>query len=805
MQTEKLYVKGSACALCGSLLPAFHHRDEGEEAVFCCKGCQIVYQILKAQGALENYQKHPVYQQALQSGLISNPHLQPLHTTAEIPEADFQKLHLSISNLWCPSCAKVIHFILMREKGVRACLVDYSTDLASIEFTPRFISKDKILTLIKKMGYEPCDVRDATQQRIARSLLLRLIIAAFFSLNVMMFAYPIYATYWDGGDAEGYTKLFAWFSLLGSLPVVSYCAWPIWKKCWTALKIGLCGMETLVLLGVSAATALSLFELFHGRSNVYFDTVTVIIFFVLLGKLIESKAKFSAKDALVKLTLSMPRRGRIRTASGEENFRVMKEIQQGDRLVVKMGEKVVLDGIVEEGSGTCDESLMTGEAVPVVKTKGSSVLAGTLLQQGELILRVTATFEQTALQKIFDMVGADIEHKSRYVRAADHIVAWFVPAVITLALLTAIVCLVLGVVDEGKNGVQTAIMRAVSVLLISCPCAIGIAAPAAEACLLNLLAKMGVLVRNRGSLAFLGRETIFVLDKTGTVTEGEFTVCKGLERLTFDRQRALKGLVAQSPHPIAIAIYRSLLCPQASFEKIEEIVGKGIEGRCLGQHYCLGSAPFLAEQGVLLPESAESDENTLTTTVYFAYENQLLATIRLGDHIRPGVSEFIQALGNTPSLLVSGDGSEPVAAVAKACSISAWYAQYSPIGKKEMIDELRKKGEIVAMLGDGMNDAPALTAAHIGIATATATDFSVQVSDLVMTTKNFHSLTLLRKAAIKGRKIVRQNLFWAFFYNCAGIPLAACGLLTPLFSAFAMTASSLIVLLNALRLTHSRE
>lgn len=790
------------CALCRSSMRGYSHRIEEESVIFCCKGCQVVYQVLKAQDALAGFQEHPVYRQALQAGLITNPELHfPKSEEEKIPEEDFQKLHLTIQNMWCPSCAQVIHLILLKEKGVRQCVVDYSTDLASIQYTPRLISKEKILRILVQLGYQPNFLQDPRQKAISRSLMLRFIIAAFFALNVMMFAYPIYATYFDGKDAEGYTQLFAWLSFGGSLPVLLYSGWPIWRRCYVGFKVGIWGMEALVSIGVAAATTLSLYELYRGSPYVYFDSVTVIIMFVLLGKMIESKAKFSAKDALIKLSLALPRKGRKRFATGEEVFVSIKDILPGDFLVVRMGEKIVLDGSVEEGTGACDESLMTGESLPVVKQKGAAVLAGTLLRQGHLVVKVSSSLEETTLQRIIDMVSQEIGHKSKYVRAADQIARWFVPFAVGFALITGLICFSWGITDGGQTVLQTAIIRAVSVLLISCPCAIGIAAPLVESYLLNALAKLGILVRNRGCLAFLGRETLFVFDKTGTVTEGNFSIRSGLDSLTFDEKKALKGLVSQSMHPVALALHAALLSPASSFEKIEEIVGKGIQGNLQGQKYSLGSADFFEQLSIHIPLQTLENDHSILTTVYFAKENNCLAAIVLGDQLKKGIQKFIHLLFPVKTFLVSGDAEVTVAKVAAACQIRHWKSGYHPLQKKTLIDSLKEEGEIIAMLGDGVNDAPALTAAHIGIAVVSASDISIQVSDLLLTTNDFQTLSILRRLAVKGRRIIKQNLFWAFFYNGVGLGIAALGLLTPLFAALAMVVSSLIVLLNAQRVS----
>lgn len=786
-----------ACLLCQSPLSSSYCRDK--EKLFCCAGCQAVYQILESRQVLEKPQDHPLFQQALRSGLIANPHLlEQINQKKEAsPLEEKVKLPLEIHEMWCPSCAQVIRLTLLKEEGVKDCHVDYTTDLASIEYAPRLISKEKILKLIRQLGYAPVLMADPRQKTNHRRLSLRFIVAAFFSMNVMMFAYPIYAGYFYE-DTEGYPKLFAWLSFAGSLPVLLYSAWPIWRRFISAMRVGIWGMETLVALGVASATGLSLYELAQESLYVYFDSMTVIIVFVLLGKMIEGKAKFSAKDALIQLTRALPRRGRKRFSSGEEKFTPVKEFKVGDLLVIFSGEKIVLDGVVVEGEGSCDESLMTGESMPVHKTRGASVLAGTILQQGHLTVEVKADSEGTALFHIVEMVEKDMGHKSAYTRAVDPIIKWFVPAVVLMALAVLASCLFFNITDGEKSSFQTGIIRAVSVLLISCPCAIGIAAPLAESHLLNALAKLGVIVRNRGCLPFIGKETTFICDKTGTITEGKYSVLKGLETLSFQEKCILKEMVSKSSHPVAIAINKSLLCIGEALDKIEEIIGRGIKAEKLSAHYALGSAIFLAQQGIeTVPPALE---NAIQTVVYFGRDNQCAAVIHLGDSIRPEAEELVKELSDTRAVLLSGDAALTVEAVAKACQFDAWQGEFHPLQKRNYIDALKQKGEIVAMLGDGVNDAPALTAANVGIAVVSATDISVQVSDLLLTTDRLQVIPLLRKLARKGHAILKQNIFWSFFYNCIGLILAASGALTPLFAAFAMVASSLIVVLNTQRL-----
>lgn len=755
-----------------------------------------MYQILFTRQALENFQDHPLFQQAVRSGIISNPDLieQMSKSHRDIPENEFERFHLEINDMWCPSCSEVIRLILLKEKGVRLCVVDYCTDLAVIEFTPRFISKEKIIRLITEMGYSPLSLKDPRQQAVSRSLYLRFIVAAFFSLNVMMLAYPIYASYFDG-ESLGYAYMLAWVSFAASLPVLLYSGWPIWRRLYSALSVGTFGMELLVALGVGAAMGLSIYELSQGSALVYFDSMTVIIVLLLLGKIIESKAKFSAKDSLIQLTRALPRRGRKLDENGAASFTPLKEILPGDRIVVMMGERVVLDGVVDEGEGSCDESVMTGESWPVAKEKGASVLAGSLLQQGRLVVKVTAKSEETALHRIIDMVSQEIGYKSSYVRAADRIIPWFVPIVLTLAAVTGLYCFFFQVTDPGLSPLQTAVIRAVSILLISCPCAIGIAAPLAESYLLNALARLGVIVRNRGCLSFLGRETVFLFDKTGTITEGNMTVLHGLELLSEKEKSILKGLVSRSNHPISAALFRNIDGEMICFDRVEEVLGRGIKGVVGQDFYALGSQIFLKELGVeVISDGSDS------TTVWFAKNQNCIAPLTLGDRIRKESPEVVSALSSLNPLLVSGDSSSVVESVARRCGFFGWHAECHPLQKKELVDRLRKEGKIVAMIGDGINDALALTSAHIGMAVVSATDISIQVSDLLLTTDKLQVIPKMRLLAQQGQRIIKQNLFWAFFYNVIGIGLAMMGVLSPLFAAFAMMISSLIVLLNAQRI-----
>ena len=564
-------------------------------------------------------------------------------------------------------------------------------------------------------------------------------------------------------------------------------------------------MESLVSIGVGAAFLVSLYELLQGGTRVYFDSMTVVIAFVLLGKWMESQAKRSTKSSLKRLIKALPKRGRKRLGDGSIAFISLKEVHPGDHLQVLLGEKIPLDGVVIEGEGAADESLITGESMPVVKGVGSPVLAGTLLQQGQVVFQATKPYEETALHAMVDLVGREMSEKISSIPLVDRIIPWFVPFVIAIACLTGLFVFFQGSQEGSFSAAETAFLRALTVLLISCPCAIGIALPLAESYLIQALSEKGVLIRNRGCLSSLGRETCFVFDKTGTLTEGVFRVLNGMERLSDQDKADLKGLASYSRHPISWAIYQALGGPSSVFETAEEKVGKGIKGLSAGGTFLLGSRHFLEQEGVEVAQVL--NEKCVTTSlyseVYFSKNGKDVCVLLLGDQIRQDSHALMTALSAYKRVILSGDSLSSVAACANLCEVTEFIAGADPMQKRQAILELKKEGYLICMVGDGVNDAPALTNADVAISVFSAADISVEVSDVLMTREQLMVLPLMRKMALFTRKIMRQNLFWAFFYNVLGIGLAACGILSPIFAAFAMTCSSSIVLFNSRRIFNS--
>lgn len=753
---------------------------------FCCPGCRAVFTVLQAKDELKNYRQSAVFQQALRSGLISNSAL--LQQLQKEEEQDLCKLYLHILDMWCPSCAEVIQWILLKTEGVTRCSVDYATDIAIIEFAPKKIGKEHVVKKIGDLGYQSSSLEEMAKVDSATSI--RLIIATFCALNIMMFSYPIYTSFYSS-DPSGYTPLFVWLSMLFSLPVVTYCLWPFAKRALAAVKVGIYGMESLVTIAVLASFVYSLYQMWIGSIGVYFDAMAVIVSFVLAGKLIEAKAKFRAKESLLQLARYLPKRVR-RIEGAKELFVPIKEVKKGDYIAVITGEKIPLEGVVVEGEAVVDESAMTGESLPVVKQRGSALLSGTILTQGKIIFEVTTTFAHSLLQQIVAMVERDLHRKEGDIRAADRIASYFVPMVVAIAFSTALFVIWFGITDR-VSVVETAFLRSIAVLLISCPCAIGIAAPLAESLLMRGLASKGAIVRNRGSLRFLGAESAVVFDKTGTITTGCFTVQSGLE-LPKRYLQIIKALSSQSIHPLALALLHAIDEAPAILKEVKEHAGRGMSGMWGEELYLLGSERLLEQYGIAcdLPPSH--------STVYFADARRCITAIVLQDRLRSSAYEAVKSCFPAKSFLLSGDASSAVRSVATQCGFTDWRARFSPLEKREFIRQLREEGEIVMMVGDGINDAPALSSAHVGISVVSATDLSIQVSDILLTKENLTTLQEIGQLAVKTRHIISQNLLWAFSYNVVGIFLAIVGLLTPIYSAIIMILSSFIVVVNTMRI-----
>jgi heavy metal translocating P-type ATPase len=771
------------CALCEEGVDSFEI-SEGEH-VFCCHGCSAVHKILESQNQLEQKKGHPLVLQAIQFGLISNPSVEKFICEGKKPDS-IKKWAFEIGGMWCPSCADFIRLVVLQQKGVFKLNIDYITDLASLEYDPKIVSKEKLKQLIHSLSYEIKEFQDPSSNSKSHLLTMQFSVAAFSALNVMMFAYPLYATYFDF-ENEGMGPLLAWISLGLTIPVMTFSAAPLYKRMIAQGRQGVLGMEALAGIGIISALILSLVEMWNETYHIYFDTITVLITFLLLGKIIESKAKFSTKQALLRLHQALPRKGRKCFPNGISRFVPLKEVEAGDEIMVYSGERIVIDGIIMTGEGAADESVLTGESIPVHKKPGDMVLSGSVLQSGNLRFKVTSVSGNSTLHHILKLVENAVGNKAPYIRSADKIVKWFTPLTLAIAFFTFMGTFLLGSMEEAFS-------RSMAVLLIACPCAIGIAAPLIESRLIQRFTERGALIQNRSVLANLPEVTHFIFDKTGTITEGQFEVLSSVDDLTPFQKARLKSLTSKSLHPISKAIDRVLNVHSASHAKVTEVSGKGMRGEDPDGVFYLGSKRWMRETGI------QFDQDSEHTVVHFAEGDNPVISIVLGDLIKKDVPEMLKKLSPHKRILLSGDHNTAVLPIANQLGFDSWHGEQTPLEKQEFITALKEKGAVVAMIGDGINDAPSLAKADVGISVVTATDISIQVSDLLLTTSSLKGIPELIALAKFGQTLIKQNIFWAFFYNVVGIGLAVLGILTPLFASFAMIMSSLIVLFNAKRI-----
>ncbi|MDB2614224.1 cation-translocating P-type ATPase [Chlamydiales bacterium] len=715
---------------------------------FCCPGCEAVHTILKGQG-VKNFREHALFKESVRGGVITNPDLFEELESGDIVEETFL-LRFEITNLFCPSCQDLIEWVLKKKKGVVRAVLDYSLDLCVIEYDPRNISKEEIYQVIRRLGYKIQELEAPEKKQVSLALYLRLGIASFFEK-----------------DSIDWTTLFGGLSFISALPIITYCAYPIYVRAFHGLIRGFLGMELLVTIGVISSFILSTYQLFTGGVYLYYDTLAVIITFVLLGRVLEAKAKFTTKGALISLFRSIPKKGRI----GEKIVSI-KEIEIGDMVTVYTGERAVLDGVIATGEGFVDESMLTGEAMPVLKKTGDTLLAGSIIQKGWFTFSVTKNEKESTLQSIVNLIEKSLGKKSQTQKVVDPIVRVFVPLVIFIALMA--------------RDFETAL----SVLLISCPCAIGIARPIVESKLIGLLLELGVVVKNRGALSFLGKEEIVVFDKTGTLTKKKMKIVTDLTKLSNSEQSILKTLAKHSIHPIASTLSEALKTISETYlEGIKEVLGKGVS--CAD--YYMGSSKWYHE--------IEGVSSSLQGT-FFWKKGEAPFTIVMEEEPKDEVMEVLEFMNQQNVYLFSGDASSNVEKLAHKLKISNFSGGLSPLEKQRMVLSLRDKGCLL-MCGDGMNDAPSMASADLSFAPFHATEMTRSVADFIL---NKDDLTLIVQASKWGRfsrKIIYQNLFWAFFYNVIGIPLALFHLLNPIYATFAMMSSSLICLLNAKRLTTS--
>ncbi len=799
----------AACFHCGLPNPPHSHWRAvigGEERAFCCAGCRGVAQTIHAAGLDAFY--------AQRSAAVDRP--------PDAPDDDWERwddaaraqglvrdaggghsaISLLLEGIHCGACIWLLEAWLARTPGVIAADVNYATRRARVVWDPQATRLSAILRAIARIGYRgyPYDParREALAQRESRTLLLRMAVALLAMMQVMMFAVPTYITV-DGVEPQ-HRLLLEWASLTLTLPALLYSAVPFFRGAWRDLALSRPGMDVPVALGLAAAFAASAWSTFAGEGPVYYDSVTMFVALLLVARYVELVARRRAGDAVETVA-----RARPATAERLLDWPVSQAVEAvgastldaGDTVLVRPGSTIPCDGVVIDGRAEVEEAILTGESRPHPRVAGDAVLAGSVARDGALVVRVTAAGEATRLSAIERLVERAAAERPRVARVADRVATWFVSALLALAALTAIVWWQL---EPAR-----ALAVTFSLLVVSCPCALSLATPAALAAASGALGRNHVVIARADALEALAATSHVVLDKTGTLTTGRIELLQTLPLAGWSADEALAlaaALEAQSEHALARAFRAAATgrgLPGASPLAIAP--GEGVAGTALGREWRLGRPQYVAAlSGAALPaEAAKVDSEA--TLVGLGDRQGFAALFALGDRLRPGAAELVRRLrvaGILPVLL-SGDRAATVAAVAARIGIDDARGDALPEDKRAAVVALQQQGAVVAMVGDGINDAPSLAQAQVSVSLGSATPLAQWTADVVVLSDD---LTLVAAAIRHARRtlaVVRQNLFWAFVYNAVAIPAAALGYVTPLLAAAGMSVSSLVVVVNALR------
>ena len=777
------------------------------ELNFCCKGCQGIYHLLKDEGLDSFYDKlgdeklAPPTQQFEESKNFDSPAFYSRYVS--VNDEGFSEVSLIIEGIHCSACVWLNEKALHKMDGVLEAHINHTNNKARIVWDDETVKLSQIIDMIRAIGYDafPYDpeIQEARAEKERKDYYLRIAVAVFAMMNIMTIAVAQYAGFFTG-MAQNIKNILNVAEWVLSTPVLFYSGWVFFRGAYYGVKTKSVNMDILVATGASLTYLYSIYITLLEKGEAYFDSVTMIITFVLVGKFLEVLSKKSAADTLDVLSKHVP--GEVTLLeNGEQKTVSVNDVKAGDVILLKAGEKVAIDGVVQEGEGSFDESSLTGESEPIYKRPDDHVISGTTSIDAVVRYRATKDFEHSTLSNILTMLERSMAKKPHIEQVANRLSEYFSTVILLLALGTFLVWWF------WPHSFETAFMVGISVIVIACPCALALATPVATLVGLGQGAKRGILFKEAAQLETLAEVDTLVLDKTGTITEGRPQVVRAE---WFDAEsergrhiRMLQALLNASKHPVALGVADHLNSdnPVAFpiLDEVRQIAAKGMVARCEAQMISGGNRALMREQGIAVENEGAH------TLFYFAVADRMVARFELADLPKSDAPEVVRALKHAgiDVIMLTGDHDAAAKHIAEAVGIEHYHAELTPEQKADMIAQMQEQGRRVVMAGDGVNDILALAQSEIGIAMGNGSDIAIDVSDVVLMNDTLTSLEESFRIGRATYRLVRQNLGLSLVYNAVTIPLAMAGYIIPLIAAISMSLSSLLVVGNSLRIQWS--
>lgn len=700
-----------------------------------------------------------------------------------------RSLDLSVPDVHCGACISTIEHALRNTVGVERARVNLSTKRVSVTFRERTganrTDPAEMVRAIEKVGYPAHLFQDAPEKNDAlrNQLIIAVAVAGFAATNIMLLSVSV----WSGADAAT-RDMFHWISAMIAAPALVFSGRFFFASAWNALKHGHSNMDVPISLAISLSYGVSLWETINHGEHAWFDATASLLFFLLIGRTLDHVMRDRARSAVLGLARLSPRGALVVGDDGTRDYRPIQEIKPGERMLIAAGERIAVDSVVISGQSDLDLSIVNGESQPMPVLPGDRILAGTVNLTGSLMVEAVAAARDSFLAEIVSLMEAAEGGKARYRRIADRAAQLYSPVVHLLALLTFIGW---GLHDgDWKH----ALLVAVAVLVITCPCALGLAVPVVQVIAAGKLFRNGIMVKDGSAMERLAEATCVVFDKTGTLTTGKPRLVNSRD-IAEDAFAIAAGLARHSRHPLSLSLAAACASAPEAFEYVREVAGGGLEARNARGVWRLGSRAF-ALGGAAGARDAERSEVVLSRDFLH------VTTFQFEDTDRAGAADAVAALSGRglQSSLLSGDRESVVRKLASRMGIASWRGELDPAAKNVAVQALTAAGEKVLMVGDGINDAPALRSAHVSIAPSTAADIGRQAADFVFMRESLEAVTMAVDVSRNAGRLIRQNFALAVAYNVVAVPVAILGHATPLIAAIAMSTSSLIVVANSLRL-----